>query len=159
METTLAHPPRVRLRSVLPRPLSLCSWTDFPVMHDTRGNLSFIEGGRHIPFDVERVYYLYDIPSLAERAGHAHRQLSQVFIALSGSFDLHLDDGVEKRTVHLCRANRGYITGPWVWRTLDNFSGNSVCLVLASHTYDESDYIREYADFRQQSRHRLGLRP
>ncbi len=91
METTLAHPPRVRLRSVLPRPLSLCNWTDFPVMHDTRGNLSFIEGGRHIPFDVERVYYLYDIPSLAERAGHAHRQLSQVFIALSGSFDLHLD--------------------------------------------------------------------
>lgn len=138
-------------------PLSECHWIDFPIAHDHRGNLSFVEGGRHIPFDIARVYYLYDIPQLAERAGHAHRQLSQVFIALSGSFDMHLDDGVEQRTVHLNRASRGFITRPWVWRTLDNFSGNAVCLVLASHVYDEADYIRNFADFRTQARARLGL--
>ncbi|MFT8663514.1 MAG: FdtA/QdtA family cupin domain-containing protein [Acetobacter orientalis] len=141
----------------LSAPLSQCHWIDFPSVHDVRGTLSFIEGERHIPFDIKRVYYLYDIPQLAERAGHAHRELSQVFIAISGSFDLHLDDGVEQRTIQLSRANRGYLTKPWTWRTLDNFSGNSVCVVLASHAYDESDYIRDHTDFVREARQRLGL--
>lgn len=130
-------------------PLQRCNWLDFPVMHDARGNLSFIENRRHVPFDMERIYFLYDIPPAAERAGHAHRELAQVFIAMSGSFDLHLDDGSEKRSVHLCRSNRGYLVQPWIWRTLDNFSGGSVCLVLASLRYDEDDYIRSYPVFRR----------
>lgn len=140
---------------VFAHPLDRCGWTDFPVMHDARGNLTVIEGLRDIPFDMQRIYFLYDIPSMAERAGHALRALTQVFIAMSGSFDLHLDDGVERRSIHLCRANRGYVVHPWIWRTLDNFSGNSVCLVLASLPYDESDYIREHTAFRRAAKRRL----
>ena len=132
---------------VIANPLQQCQWLDFPVMHDTRGNLSFIENDRHIPFEMKRIYFLYDIPSMSERAGHAHRNLKQVFISMSGSFDLHLDDGVEKRSIHLSRSNRGYLVQPGIWRTLDNFSGNSVCLVLASLPYDEDDYIRDAGDF------------
>jgi hypothetical protein len=138
-------------------PLQHCSWLDFTVMHDARGNLSVIENLNHIPFKTERIYYLYDIPAMAERAGHAHRDLVQVFISMSGSFDLHLDDGVEKRTVHLCRPNRGYLVQPWTWRTLDNFSGSSVCLVLANHPYDENDYLRSYAEFQCLAEQRKGL--
>jgi WxcM-like, C-terminal len=138
-------------------PLQQCGWLDFKVMHDARGNLSVIENLKHIPFNIERIYYLYDIPALAERAGHAHRNLVQVFISMSGSFDLHLDDGVEKRTVHLCRANRGYLVQPWTWRTLDNFSGSSVCLVLADLAYDETDYIRSYDEFQRLAEQRKGL--
>jgi WxcM-like, C-terminal len=138
-------------------PLQSCNWLDFTVMHDARGNLSVIENHKHIPFDIRRIYYLYDIPAQAERAGHAHRNLAQVFISMSGSFDLHLDDGVEKRTIHLCRANRGYLVQPWTWRTLDNFSGSSVCLVLASLPYDEKDYIRSYAEFQRLAEQRKGL--
>jgi hypothetical protein len=159
MSDVVERPARTSSRRSIARPLPFCDWTDFPVMHDARGNLSVIESGRQVPFDIQRIYYLYDIPPMAERAGHAHRELSQVFIAISGSFDLHLDDGVEKRSVHLCRANRGYVVRPWIWRDLDNFSGNSVCLVLASHLYDPTDYIRNYAEFRQAARRRLGLRP
>ena len=140
-------------------PLQRCGWLDFPAMHDTRGNLSFIENFRHIPFGMERIYFLYDIPCMAERAGHAHCDLVQVFISMSGSFDLHLDDGTEKRTVHLCRANRGYLVQPWTWRTLDNFSGSSVCLVLASLPYDEADYIRGFPEFKQLAAQRARLRP
>lgn len=128
-------------------PLHVCQWIDMPSVQDYRGNLSFIEGGRHVPFDIKRVYYLYDIPSGAERAGHAHRELSQVFIALSGSFDLVLDDGLRKETIHLSRAHMGFVVVPFVWRILNNFSGNSVCLVLASTEYDAGDYIRDYGDF------------
>ena len=149
MQTIVQAAPRPRRRAVKTNPLQKCGWLDFPVMHDVRGNLSFIENFRHIPFEMERLYFLYDIPCMAERAGHAHRDLTQVFIAMSGSFDLHLDDGVEKRTVHLCRSHRGYLVQPWTWRTLDNFSGSSVCLVLASRPYDETDYIRTYPEFKQ----------
>lgn len=140
-------------------PLDRCGWFDFPVMHDTRGNLTVIEGSRHVPFPIERLYFLYDIPSQAERAGHAHRVLTQVFIAMSGSFDLHLDDGTEQRAIHLNRANRGYIVRPWTWRTLDNFSGNSVCLVLADRVYDEADYIRDHAEFLRLARRGATARP
>lgn len=149
---TQTRPARRRTADAHPlpsHPLQECGWLEFPVMHDARGNLSFIENVRHIPFQMERVYFLYDIPAMAERAGHAHRDLVQVFISMSGSFDLHLDDGVEQRSVHLCRANRGYLVQPWTWRTLDNFSGSSVCMVLASRAYDETDYIRSHADFQR----------
>ena len=122
-------------------------------MHDVRGSLSFIENNSHIPFEMKRIYFLYDIPSMSERAGHAHRNLKQVFISMSGSFDLHLDDGAETRSVHLSRSNRGYLVQPGIWRTLDNFSGNSVCLVLASLPYDEADYIRSFPEFEQLFRH------
>jgi hypothetical protein len=138
-------------------PLNRCHWIDMPSVNDYRGNLSFMEGGRHVPFDIKRVYYLYDIPSGAERAGHAHRELSQVFIALSGSFDLVLDDGLRQKTVHLSRAHMGFVVVPFVWRVLNNFSGNSVCLVLASTEYDAGDYIREYGDFIRETATRHGL--
>ncbi len=158
MHTQTLAPPR-RRRATLGHPLQRCTWLDFPVMHDARGNLSFIEGGRHIPFPMQRLYFLYDIPCMAERAGHAHRDLVQVFIAMSGSFDLHLDDGTEKRTIHLCRSHRGYLVQPWIWRTLDNFSGGSVCLVLASLPYDEADYIRSYPVFRRLAAQRAPHQP
>lgn len=144
MQTALLTP---GVQSYTANPLKQCRWLEFQVIHDARGNLSVIENLVHIPFEMKRIYYLYDIPAYAERAGHAHYNLSQVFIPMSGSFDLTLYDGVETRTVHLCRANRGYLVRPWTWRTLDNFSGNSVCLVLASLPYDESDYIRDFNDF------------
>jgi len=148
---------RRRRRTYTANPLQSCNWLEFSVMHDARGNLSVIENFRHIPFDIQRIYFLYDIPAMAERAGHAHRDLVQVFISMSGSFDLHLDDGVERRTVHLCRANRGYLVQPWTWRTLDNFSGSSVCLVLANRPYDASDYIRSFDDFQKQAALRKSL--
>lgn len=149
--------PEPHTQTYTANPLQKCGWLDFSVMHDARGNLSVIENFRHIPFAIERIYYLYDIPAMAERAGHAHRDLVQLFVSMSGSFDLHLDDGVEQRTVHLNRANRGYLVQPWTWRTLDNFSGSSVCLVLANRAYDETDYIRSFADFQRLAEERRGL--
>jgi hypothetical protein len=138
-------------------PLSHCRWIELPVIHEPRGNLSFVEGSRHIPFDIRRIYYLYDVPSGAERAGHAHRGLLQLFISMSGSFDLVLEDGTEMRTIHLNRSHRGYLIVPWVWRTVNNFSSNSVCLVLASEVYEESDYIRDYGEFCREAAERKQL--
>jgi hypothetical protein len=152
----VSSPRRLR-RTYNANPLKKCDWLDFTVIHDARGNLSVIENFKHIPFEMKRVFFLYDIPAMAERAGHAHYGLVQVFISMSGSFDLHLDDGVEKRTVHLCRANRGYLVQPWTWGKLDNFSGSSVCLVVASQLYDETDYIRSYADFQRLAAQRTSL--
>jgi len=120
-----------------------------PIVPDHRGNLTFIEGQRHVPFDIKRVYYLYDVPSGSERAGHAHLQLRQLIIAASGSFSVHLDDGYNKETVFLNRSHMGLLMGPRVWRVIDNFSSGAVCLVLASMVYDETDYIRNYDDFRK----------
>jgi hypothetical protein len=119
-----------------------------PRIEDGRGNLTFIEGGEHVDFEIERVYYLYDVPGGAERGGHAHRTLRQLIIAASGSFDVVLDDGNERRRVHLNRSHSGLYLAPMVWRELENFSGGSICLVLASAHFDESDYIREYDEFR-----------
>jgi hypothetical protein len=118
-----------------------------PQVTDARGNLTFIEAGRHVPFGIERVYYLYDVPGGADRGGHAHRTLSQLLIALSGSFDVHTDTGRNRQTFHLNRANFGLFIPPLVWREIDNFSGGSVCLVLASAHFDEADYIREQGAF------------
>jgi len=124
-----------------------CKIIDFPKIHDPRGNLTFIEGGKHIPFDIHRVYYLYDVPGGAERGGHAHKDLHEVIVAMSGSFDVLLDDGKEKRTFHLNRSYNGLYVCPMVWRELNNFSSGSVCMVLASNRYDEDDYLRDYANF------------
>jgi hypothetical protein len=114
---------------------------------DSRGNLTPIEGGRDIPFDIARIYYLYDVPSGEVRAAHAHKTLQQCFLALSGSFTLHLEDGRHKASISLNRPNIGLYLGPGVWRLIDNFSGGAVCLVLASNPYDEVDYIRSYDQF------------
>lgn len=125
-----------------------CEIIDLPRINDPRGNLTFIEGGRHVPFDIARVYYLYDVPGGAERGGHAHKALTQLIVAMSGSFDVVLDDGIEKRRFHLNRSYQGLFVCPMVWRELDNFSSGSVCMVLASNVYEENDYYRDYDDFR-----------
>ncbi len=116
-------------------------------VRDSRGNLTAIEQLVDVPFEIKRVYYLYDVPGGAERGGHAHKNLSQLIIAASGSFDVHLFDGSLTKTIHLNRAHVGLLIRPMVWREIDNFSGSSVCLVLASEVYDESDYFREKQEF------------
>jgi len=120
---------------------------NFPVIHDRRGNLSFIEGEEHLPYDIKRVYYLYDVPSGANRGAHAHINTEETIVALAGSFDVILDDGLEKKRYHLNRPQFGLKISPGIWRELDNFSSCSVCLVLASEKYDEDDYIRNYKKF------------
>ncbi len=131
----------------MPHPEEPWSIVQLPVIPDHRGNLTFIEGNRHIPFPIERVYYLYDVPGGTTRAGHAHKQLKQLIIAASGSFDVKLDDGTRKETISLNRSNRGVLLQSMVWREIDNFSSGAVCLVLASMRYEESDYYRSYEDF------------
>jgi len=120
---------------------------DLPRVQDPRGNLTFVEGGRHLPFDIARVYYLYDIPGGASRGGHAHKELQQVLIAVSGSFDVHLDDGHVTEVITLRRSYTGLLLRSMVWRVLDNFSSGAVCLTLASMPYIEDDYYRDYNDF------------
>jgi dTDP-4-dehydrorhamnose 3,5-epimerase-like enzyme len=127
--------------------LSKCRIIDLPKTTDVRGNLTFIEGGRHIPFEIQRVYYLFDVPGGAERGGHAHKELHQLIVAMSGSFDVVLDDGNNKKRIHLNRSYQGIYVCPMMWRELDNFSSGSVCMVLASNYYDESDYYRDYDEF------------
>jgi dTDP-4-dehydrorhamnose 3,5-epimerase-like enzyme len=129
-----------------------CRTIDFPKISDTRGNLTFIEGGKHVPFDIKRVYYLYDVPGGSERGGHAHKELHQLIIAMSGSFDVILDDGESKKRVHLNRSYNGLYVCPMIWRELDNFSSGSVCMVLASNLYDEADYYRDYGEYVQARR-------
>jgi WxcM-like, C-terminal len=118
-----------------------------PKLTDPRGNLTFVEGTKHIPFEVERVYYLYDVPSGEARGGHAHHKLQQLIIAVSGSFDVLLDNGYERRTITCNRPFQGILMKSLVWRELNNFSSGAVCLVLASMVYEESDYIRDYEKF------------
>ena len=124
-----------------------CKILELPIIHEPRGNLTFIENSRHIPFDSKRVYYLYDVPGGAERGGHAHKNLHQFVIAMSGSFDIVLDDGKNKIRHHLNRSYFGLYICPMIWREIDNFSSGSVCMVLASEYYDESDYFRKYDEF------------
>jgi dTDP-4-dehydrorhamnose 3,5-epimerase-like enzyme len=127
--------------------ISDCHLVELPKIKDHRGNLTFIEGGNHVGFDIKRVYYLYDVPGGETRAGHAHRAMESVIIAINGSFDVVLDDGRERSKQRLSRANEGLYLCRGIWRELDNFTSGSVCLVLASTHYDEGDYYREYADF------------
>ncbi len=124
-----------------------CKIIELPKISDPRGNLTFVEGGNQIPFDIRRVYYLYDVPGGAERGGHAHKALSQLIIAMSGSFDVILDEGGEKKRFHLNRSYQGLYVCPMMWRELDNFSSGSVCMVLASNIYEESDYYRDYNEY------------
>ena len=124
-----------------------CSIVNLPKIADPRGNLTFIEGGRHVPFQIQRVYYLYDTPGGAERGGHAHKGLHQLIVAMSGSFDVILNDGRDKKRFHLNRSYYGLYVCPMIWRELDNFSSGSVCMVLASNYYDENDYYRDFQEF------------
>lgn len=126
-----------------------CRLLPLPKISDPRGNLTFIESGQHVPFAIARVYYLYDVPGGAQRGGHAHRALRQLIVALSGSFDILLDDGTQRQRVHLNRPHIGLYVDTMVWRELDNFSSGSVCVSLASTPYEESDYFRDYDDYRR----------
>jgi hypothetical protein len=130
-----------------------CRLLDLPRVTDPRGNLTFIEGRSQIPFDIARVYYLYDVPGGESRGGHAHEELEQVIIAASGSFDVVVDDGTGTARFHLNRSYYGLHLPRLTWRELGNFSTGSVCLVLASHAYTEDDYYREYDDFLAARRH------
>ncbi|MFO1175587.1 MAG: FdtA/QdtA family cupin domain-containing protein [Paracoccaceae bacterium] len=127
--------------------IDICKIIELPKIADPRGNLTFVESGRQIPFGISRVYYLYDVPGGAERGGHAHKALSQLIIAMSGSFDVVLNDGRNSKRVHLNRSYNGLYVCPMIWRELDNFSSGAVCMVLASNFYDEDDYYRNYDDF------------
>lgn len=127
--------------------LDQCKLISLPKITDPRGNLSVIEGGIQIPFDIKRVFYLYDVPTGADRGAHAHKVLHQFLICLSGSFDVSIDDGYEKKIVHLNRPWQGLHIPPMIWAAEINFDPGSVCLVVASAPYDEADYYRNYEDF------------
>ena len=124
-----------------------CKIIELSKITDPRGNLTSIEAEQHVPFGIKRVYYLYDVPGGATRAGHGHKTLQQLIIAMSGSFDVVLDDGFNTERYHLNRSYVGLYVAPMIWREIDNFSSGSVCMVLASDHYDESDYYRYYEDF------------
>jgi hypothetical protein len=124
-----------------------CRIIELPKIADPRGNLSVIEGGRQIPFEIKRVFYLYDVPGGESRAGHALKKTEQFIIAASGSFDVVLDDGIQRRTFGLNRSWRGVYVSRMVWRELTNFSSAGVCLVLASEYYDAGEYYRDYQEF------------
>lgn len=124
-----------------------CSIIEMDKHHHESGNITVVENGKTVPFDVRRAYYLYDVPGGEVRGGHGHKALYQLIVAASGSFNVILDDGCVKRTFTLNRPYQGLFIVPGIWRELDNFSSGSVCLVLASLPYDEADYIREYDEF------------
>lgn len=124
-----------------------CKTIELKRITDPRGNLTFIEGSCHIPFNIKRVFYLYDVPGGADRGGHALKTCHQFLIAMSGSFDVIVYDGKDKQRFHLNRSYYGLHLPPMIWREMDNFSSGSVCLSLASECYDENDYYREYQDF------------
>lgn len=116
-------------------------------IHNRAGNITIIEGNKDVPFNIKRIYYLYDIPGGEERGGHAHKELFQLIVAASGAFDVVLDDGQNKKVVTLNRPDFGLIIVPGIWRELINFSSGAICLVLSSEIYSEADYIRDYDDF------------
>lgn len=132
-----------------------CKIVDLPKISDPRGNLTFVEGNHHVPFDIKRVYYLYDVPGGAERGAHGHRELQQMIVPLSGAFDIHLDDGKERITYQMKQPNKGLFICSMMWREITNFSSGAVCLVLASEFYNESDYYRDYESFLAESRQEL----
>ena len=129
-----------------------CKLIELPKISDPRGNLTFIEGAKHVPFEIKRIYYLYDVPGGAQRAGHAHKTLHQVLVALSGSFDIKVDNGFSQTKFHLNRSYQGLYIPAMVWRDIDNFSSGAVCLALASTYYDESEYYRDYDTFLRAAR-------
>ncbi|OXG06372.1 WxcM-like protein [Flavobacterium araucananum] len=119
---------------------------DFPKIENFLGNIAVIENDT-IPFDIKRVYYLYDIPSSSKRGGHSHKKLQQILIAISGSFDVVLKDGKTEKTITLNKPDKGLLIKNNIWRELENFSSGAVCLVLASEVFDENDYLRNYSEF------------
>lgn len=123
---------------------------NLPKILDERGNLSFIESENHIPFKIERTYLIYDVPGGEVRGGHAYKELNEFIVALSGSFDVLLDDGFEKKTYSLNRSYYGLYVPKMIWRSLDNFSTNALCMIVASEKYNESDYLRDYSEFQKQ---------
>jgi hypothetical protein len=125
-----------------------CKTIELPVIHAAEGNLTFVEAHRHVPFEIARVYYMYDVPGGATRGGHAHKTLEQLIVAMSGSFEVVIDDGTDRKTVLLNRSYYGLHLTPMVWRELVNFSSGSVCMVLASAYFDEGDYYRDYDEFK-----------
>jgi len=129
--------------------LEKCKIIELPRIEDHRGNLTYIESERHIPFEIKRTYYLYDVPGGASRAAHGHKILHQLMVAMSGSFDVTLDDGNNVKKFHLNRSYFGLYIPPMMWRNLDNFSSGAVCMVIASDYYDEEEYIRNYDDFKK----------
>jgi dTDP-4-dehydrorhamnose 3,5-epimerase-like enzyme len=126
-----------------------CKLLELPVVHDPQGNLTFIEEQRHVPFSISRVYHLYDVPGGATRGGHAHKDTEEFLVAMSGSFEVVVDDGARRKSVRLNRSYIGLYLPPMIWRELIDFSSGSVCMVLASDYYDESDYIRDYDEFQR----------
>jgi len=124
-----------------------CCVIELNKIHNRSGNITTVEENLNIPFNIERVYYLYDVPSGVERGGHAHKELQQLIVAASGCFDVVLDDGKNKKVIELNRPNYGLLVVPGIWRELINFSSGAICLVLASQKYKETDYIREHNDF------------
>lgn len=143
----------VRARSnVGPMKATTAGIIDLPKITDHRGNLTFIEGNRHVPFSIRRTYYLYDVPAGAVRGGHAHKATEEFIIAASGSFTVVLDDGHKRRKYFLNRPHYGLYVPTLIWRELENFSSGSICLVVASEEYDESDYYREYQEFKHVSK-------
>ena len=131
---------------------SHCRLIDLPVISDPRGDLTFVEGGNHVPFPIARVYYLYNVPVDSARGGHAHRELEQVVFALSGSFRLRVDDGAGVADFWLRNPRQGVLVSRLIWREMDAFSQGAVCMVLASRPYEEADYIRDYDAFRAAAR-------
>ncbi len=129
-----------------------CKLIELPKIADPRGNLTFIEENHHIPYDIKRVFFLYDVPGGESRAGHALKNCNQLLIAVSGSFDVTLDDGKETKTFQLNRSYYGLHVAPLVWRAIDNFSSGSVCMVLASEFFSEADYFRDYENFLKAAR-------
>jgi hypothetical protein len=125
-----------------------CNVIPLSKIHNRAGNITIVEGDSNVPFPIQRIYYLYDIPGGETRGGHAHKELYQLIVAASGSFDVLLNDGVNKRIIRLDRPNYGLMIVPGIWRELFEFSSGSVCLVLASLKYDEEDYIRDYKEFK-----------
>jgi len=116
-------------------------------IHNRAGNITVVEGNKNVPFDVQRLYYLYDIPGGEDRGGHAHKELHQLIVAASGSFDVMLDDGINKKVVTLNRPDYGLFVIPGIWRELMEFSSGAICLVLASDIYREEDYLRAYLEY------------
>ena len=132
-------------------PIDFVKLINLPVIPERRGNLTFIEGSNHIPFDIKRVYYLYDIPSGSERGQHAHKELQQLIICMSGSFSIAIDDGHSTKEFFMNSPYMGLYLPPMIWREIKNFSSAAVCMVLASEVYLETDYIRDYQSFIRQT--------
>lgn len=126
-----------------------CELIELGKNHHANGNLTVVENEMQVPFDIKRVYYLYDVPGGEERGGHSHKALKQFIVAISGAFDVVIDDGINQRTITLNRPYQGLLIVPGIWRVINNFSSGAVCLALASEHYDEADYVRDYQEFKQ----------